>query len=30
VVLMLIFVPKGIVPALSEGISQLFKKRKGG
>ena len=30
VVLMLLFVPKGILPALSEGISRLFKKRKGG
>lgn len=30
VVLMLLFVPKGILPALSVGISQLFKKSKGG
>jgi branched-chain amino acid transport system permease protein len=30
VVLMLIFVPKGIVPALSEGILRLIGKRKGG
>jgi branched-chain amino acid transport system permease protein len=30
VVLMLLFVPKGILPALSEEISRLFKKRKGG
>ena len=30
VVLMLLFVPKGILPAFSEGISRLFIKKKGG
>ncbi len=30
VVIMLIFVPKGILPALSEGITRIFKRKKGG